>query len=105
MGRSHIYLRQLILAASIVATSACGSDQVSVPEQLRGEPACMWIMDTRMHFSDGTSKLIFDEPANQTGAACACLTEAEFESKSRLEELNDMALQICEDLANGTPSE
>ncbi len=65
----------------------------------------MWIMDTRMHFSDGTSKLIFDEPANQTGAACACLTEAEFESKSRLEELNDMALQICEDLANGTPYE
>lgn len=102
MGRSNILVRELTLVAFIMAIAvvlSCSADEVPIPDHLRGEPACMWIMDTRMYFGDGTSWLIHDDPSNYTGAACVCMSEAEFKSQSRSEELNDMALEICEDLA------
>ncbi len=100
MGRLHIHIRQLTLASILAALTACGADEeVAIPDELRGEPACMWIMDTWVHFANGDMRLIIDEATDYTGAACVCMTEAEFESEARLDELNDMALQACEELA------
>ncbi len=87
-----------MLIGSLVSAS-CGDDEVSVPDHLRGDPTCMWIVDTWGHFADGGKRLISDEKTRWAGAACVCMTDAEFESKSRADELNDMALEICEELA------
>jgi hypothetical protein len=96
--RSHFV--RLTLGLVLITAGSCGSDMVEVPDELRGEPACMWIMDSWMHFADGSMKFIHDEPTSQTGAVCACLTEQEFESQSWREELNDRALTLCEELAD-----
>jgi hypothetical protein len=105
MGRLHIHLRQLILASAVAAAASCGSDEVLIPDDLRGEPTCMWIIGTWGHFSDGGMRLIFEEANAQTAAACVCMTDADFEFKSRADELNDMALGICEELTERYPFE
>ena len=78
---------------------ACASEEVEIPDELRGEPACMWIIDTHLHLADGSTRLIHDETLGYTGTACACLTKAEFELELRHAELNDDALRACEGLA------
>jgi hypothetical protein len=84
----------------LVGTSlACSDEVIEIPEQLRGKPACAWVGDSRVHFADGSHRLIYDEKAGWTGAACLCLSEEEFESKFRDDEFNHLALEICHDLA------
>ncbi len=67
----------------------------------------MWIIDTWGHFPDGTVRLIFDERTTPewSGAACMCMTEEEYESGSRVDELKDKALDLCEELADLHPFE
>lgn len=102
MARLQLHLHALtagLVGLALGLSPACGDETVEVPEALRGEPACMWVMDSRGHFEDGSVRLIIDEPRSYTGAACLCLTEAEYESKSRHDELNDRALEVCNQLA------
>ncbi len=102
MGRLQLHPRSLGSAALVVLlASACASDEVEIPETLRGEPACAWIIDTRGHFEDGRTRLIIHEHTSGpgTGAACLCLTEEEFETQVRHDELNDRALVVCNELA------
>ncbi len=100
MARLHLLLRPLIVATWCLAATSCADDLVEVPESLRGEPACMWIIDSWVHFADGSMRMIFDESAYRAGVACVCMTEEDFEAKARVDELNDMALEICEELAD-----
>jgi hypothetical protein len=87
------------LALASSATACCDDDVVEIPEQLRGEPACAWVIDSHVHFADGGRTVIADEQTNWTGAACLCLTEEEFESRTRDQEFNDLALDRCNELA------
>lgn len=59
----------------------------------------MWIADTQLHLADGTVRPVADPETFQAGAACLCLSEAEFEAGSRKGELNELALEVCEELA------
>jgi hypothetical protein len=104
MDRLQLQHRRLggllvVLFALVSGATACSDDLVEVPEYLRGEPACAWLIDTRVHFADGGHRLISDEQTRYTGAACLCVTEEEFESRSRDDEFNDLALDLCHELA------
>ena len=85
------------MIASLLA--ACGDDLVDTSADSDREPACMWIVGTRGHFADGTTMLFSDEANNRAGTACLCITQDEYDSKSRHDELNDLALAECERLA------
>lgn len=106
MGRLQLHLRQLIVVLAAVVVGSCSDDVVEVPDHLRGEPTCLWIIGSWGHFADGGMRLIIDEDAQfRTAAACVCMSDADYESGSRADELNDMALEICEDLATQNPFE
>ena len=89
----------MILLALAGTAPACSDEVVEIPEQLRGEPACAWVIDSQVHFADGSLRVLYDEQTKWTGAACLCVTEQDFESRSRDQEFNDLALQICNTLA------
>ena len=100
MDRLQLHLRTLSAVALLLAVaSGCGADQVEIPDSLRGEPACAWIIDSRGHFADGGTHILLDE-MGRTGVACLCLTEEEFETGARHDELNDKALEVCNWLAS-----
>ena len=106
MDRLDIHLRQLILAITTLAVASCADEVIEVPDHLRGDPTCVWIIGTWGHFADGSVRLIIDDDAAFRGAAaCVCMTEADFESQSRADELNAMALDLCDELATRYPFE
>jgi hypothetical protein len=91
-----------LAGSSMLGSSGCSCSErtthnVSVVD--RGEPACMWIIGTNGYFADGSKRFITDEDRSISGTACLCLSEEEFESESRHEELNDMSLEVCRQLA------
>jgi hypothetical protein len=87
------------LAGVAWTATACSEDLVEIPEELRGEPACAWVIDSFVHFEGDNLRVLYDEQTGWSGAACLCLTEEQFESRSRDAEFNDLALDICNKLA------
>lgn len=85
---------------TLVALVACGPDEVEIPEWHYGEPACMWVIGSRGHFADGSSRVLYDKRSERTGVACLCLSEEEFETQARHAELNDLALETCKQIAS-----
>jgi hypothetical protein len=83
----HVHLR--LLVASWLMLTACGNDIVVVPELEPGERACAFPMSVG-HWDDGTLRHIGSDRT-----VCVCMTEAEFESKSRFDDLNDALLADC----------
>ena len=93
-------LALVLTGAGVGAGWGCADDVVQVPEELYGDPVCMWVADAHVYEADGSLHVIFDHNTSWTGAACLCSSEEEFNAQTRHEELNDMALQICENLAD-----
>lgn len=93
-----------LAGASLVAFSGCSCSDRTIESDLESDPdhrkaACMWIGSTWGHFADGSVRMIVDEQISKSGSACLCLTEDEYWSQSRHDELNDLALQECDRLA------
>lgn len=102
MDRFHLHVHALILALGLGLSAlipACADESIEIPERLRGAPTCAWVIDSWGHFEDGSVRMILDEPRSINGAACLCLTTDQYETKARFDELNDMALEVCEQLA------
>lgn len=104
MDRLHLQRRPLTslflaLVGLVSGALACADEVVEIPDELRGEPACAWVIDSLVHFADGGVRVLYDEQSGGTGAGCLCLSEQEFESGSRNQDLNDLALVVCNQLA------
>ena len=89
MDRLHVHLH-LAALASFLAVAACGDDTTEVPDPAENtERACArpyaW-----GHWDDGTMRTIGTDRH-----VCLCITEEEFESGTRLAELNAMILAEC----------
>jgi hypothetical protein len=103
MDRLHRHVRltapSILVLTALLFEPGCASDETHVPEELRGEPVCMWIAGTRVHYADGSVRVIRNERTSITGAACLCMSEEEYAEQTRLDELNDLALDRCFELA------
>ncbi|WP_052548489.1 hypothetical protein [Enhygromyxa salina] len=90
MGRLHIHLGALTLGFALALTvPACQDDTlVAVPDE--GERACARPLSYG-HWEDGTLRAI-----GEARHVCLCMTKAEYESKSRIAELNEALLADCE---------
>jgi hypothetical protein len=89
MDHVHVHVHLRLLVASHLVLTACGNDTVVAPKLEPGERACAFPLSVG-HWDDGTLRHI--------GAArmvCVCMTESEFESKSRFDELNEELLADC----------
>lgn len=91
MGRLHVHVG-LILGMALSVTG-CGPEEiVSAPDDGLvgvGERACARPLSSG-YWNDGTMRFIGGERH-----VCLCMTEAEYESKSRLDEINQMLLDEC----------
>lgn len=84
----------------MLAGGACGDDLTEVPDEDGREPACMLLVGTDGHWDDGSVRVIFDEfDSGSVGVGCMCLTQEEFESQSRHDELAELVLAECERLS------
>ncbi|WP_106390183.1 hypothetical protein [Enhygromyxa salina] len=80
--------------------SGCGDDDiVEIPEELRGEPWCMLIVGTWGHYDDGSSEMILNEATGSAAAGCLCASRDDILAGTRHDELNGVALDICQDIA------
>ncbi len=88
--RLHLHLILLALAPGL---AACGEDLTEVPDSPATERACArpyaW-----GHWDDGTKRVLGTDRH-----VCLCMTEEEYESGSRLDEINAMLLQVCDEQA------
>lgn len=91
MGRLHVYVG-LILGMALPVTG-CGPEIVSAPVDGVGERACARA-NSRGYWNNGTMRNIGGDRH-----VCLCMTEAEYESKSRLDELNQMLLDECREVS------
>ncbi|NVB39475.1 hypothetical protein G6O69_16655 [Pseudenhygromyxa sp. WMMC2535] len=73
-------------------------DLPAVFDGLERRKACMIMAGGRVYWEDGRTTVIFDG-SGRSASACLCLTEEEFETKSRHDELDDMLYELCETLA------
>ena len=85
--RSRLRAWLLFAPALVLVAGSCGDDSVDTPE---GERACARPLAWG-HWADGSKHSIGTERH-----VCLCMTEAEYESGSRMDELNDMLLADCE---------
>lgn len=86
MDRLCVCLGALILGL-VSGLTACTDDTVPGPEE--GAAACARGI-TRGYWNDGTRRGIGGDRH-----VCLCITEEEFESKSRLDEINMLLLEDC----------
>jgi hypothetical protein len=100
MDRFYLHVRALTIVTCAVTAGACSDRVATVDDEILTRPACMWIIGTDGHWSDGSLRVIYDESRGRAGTACLCLTEEEFESKTHHDQLNDLALVECERLAS-----
>jgi hypothetical protein len=89
-----VQLDRAALALTVaVALGACAEETVELPDHEQTERACVrpyaW-----GHWEDGTKHIIGPDRH-----VCLCMTEAEFESGSRVAELNAMVLAECDEQA------
>ncbi|NVB37298.1 hypothetical protein G6O69_05610 [Pseudenhygromyxa sp. WMMC2535] len=59
------------------------------------EPACALLVDTWGHWEDGTRQLIMNHEAGSSISVCMCMSEEEFDSGVRDDELADLLLDAC----------
>ncbi|NVB37073.1 hypothetical protein G6O69_04470 [Pseudenhygromyxa sp. WMMC2535] len=80
-----------------LALSGCAERQLEDEADDR-ERACMLMAGGRVYWEDGQSRVIVDA-SGRSATACLCLTEEEFETQSRHDELNERLYERCEALA------
>jgi hypothetical protein len=88
MGRLHIHVRALTLGFALTMAACQDDTVVVVPDE--GERACARPISSG-HWEDGTHRAVGTDRH-----VCLCMTKAEYESKSRISELNEALLEDCE---------
>ena len=86
----------LVVALSLAAVAACGDDDTTVVPEPESKPVCMLLMGTFGYWEDGGSHQVWDLEKGHMAAACMCMTEDEFDSRSLHDDLNDQLLDECE---------
>jgi hypothetical protein len=121
MAGFHVHLRAVSLAASLGAAFLVGSSCTCSERVLGddpegyGEPACMWLINPRAYYADGSSRMIIDRENNRSPTVCLCLTQEEYDSfgvpghrfeivrfpeeGTLLEEYNELGYDECKRLA------
>jgi hypothetical protein len=89
MDRFHLQLRTLIPLA-LLALSACHDDTVAI-DTADTEAACARPLSYG-YWETGEYEL---RKIGRELLVCVCMSEAEFESKSRLDDLNEALLEAC----------
>jgi len=103
MGRFHISqsLGALVLAtAALSGTGGCNCNERVVEEEPVSEPgraACMVLIGAKMFSTDGR-KHVIRTPA-RAASVCRCLTDEDFAALAHHDEMNDLALDVCEQTA------
>ncbi|GEM_PF-6182328 len=92
MDRFYIYSGALRLLGMLcmLGMTACQDDFVVVPVLEEGERACARPL-SHGHWEDGTHRTV-----GTARHVCLCMTEAEYESESRFDELNQALRRDCE---------
>ncbi len=89
-------LRPLICALGLIATG-CAERQAELNgDALERAPVCMAIGGTMGYWPDGTHTSVLDVDTGTAVTGCLCMTQEEFESQLRLEELNALTYEQCE---------
>ena len=90
MDRLHVHFGALILGLILGASPGCGDRTADDPDHVPSERACARAI-SHGHWADGRLRGI-----GETRHVCMCMTEEEWESRSRLDELNQLLLEDCE---------
>lgn len=92
----HKLVRTSIIALSLATALSCSDDTTEIPEELRGDPYCLYVTGSWGYFEDGSQLLIGNWNAGVVVGGCVCATEDEIRSGVREDEMHDRALEQCE---------
>lgn len=90
MDRLHVHLGALTLGMLLGGAPGCGDRLADDPDHVPTERACARPISSG-HWTDGRLRHV-----GTARHVCMCMTEEEYESGSRLDELNQLLLEDCE---------
>jgi hypothetical protein len=89
MDRLYVHICALTFGVTLATTACSDTVEADMDDEPR-EAACARPI-SRGHWEDGRRRTI-----GADRHVCLCMTEEEYESRSRLDELNQMLLEDCE---------